>query len=148
MAELLAIGGGLASFAQIAAYILQTSQAITAFCRDVADAPEELQRLQHKLTALQRVLEDVNLILESGDQKHILPPELQQLVLTTTTLIQDEISSLRNVFGHYRPATLKRKERFRWACLDRQLVVRHLQRLRDMEMTLGLVIDILTLYKH
>jgi hypothetical protein len=52
MAEVLAVGGGIASFVQILGYILQISDMITRFCEEIHNALARLERIKCKLDIL------------------------------------------------------------------------------------------------
>ena len=143
MAELCVVVGGLASFAQLLAYVFQVSNTINAFCDACKDGPAEVARINQKLNVLRKGLGEIQQYLQTFGDVGILPPDLMQTIFEAMRGVENDIKEIQKASR----ATLRDSscERLKWALRDRGKMKKLLDRLESSEGTLDRVIQLVNL---
>lgn len=146
MAEVLAIAGGIASFAQILATAVKACEKITQFCQDFQDAPMELLRIRDKMCILKASLLEIQRFLFAFPDDVLLPPDLRKVLVNVFDFVQVNVVALDQV-SRLQAGCSSRSvgKRLRWAVLDRSRAEKLLRNLKDSESTLSVVIGLLNL---
>ena len=146
MAEILAITGGIASFAQILACSITASKELTEFCDNLQDAPAELHRIRDQVILLRSSLESLQQHLGSFDDDILLPLDLRLLVRKAmrpvwNTLI--ELQRQRPMSEELNAEPLRK--RVKWVLKERRTMHKIVECLKDAENDLSYVLQILSL---
>jgi hypothetical protein len=146
MAELLAIVGGIASFAQLLGYVIQTSEAVAKFCDDFQDAPSRVHRTKEELCLLRKTLEGIQSYLQVYDDTIIFPPDLKQVLMESIRRISTDIKDLQNETER-NDLVLQGslRKRLRWTLIERRKTEKLLSRFEESESTLDRVIQLVNL---
>ncbi|OQE25335.1 hypothetical protein PENSTE_c006G09536 [Penicillium steckii] len=147
MADPLTIVGGIASFAQVLGGVVKTTQAIYNVCHAVQDAPDELRRINETLLALKLALESTQTQVGGFDDDELLPPDLRCIMQTNITSIHDDVIALKQKCHDYAsPSSITKRERLKWAVLERRVVGNLLERLKGSESSLTCVLQLINMY--
>jgi hypothetical protein len=146
MAELFAIVGGIASFAQILDCIIQTSGAITTFCKEVKSAPIRLERIKDKLDALYLNLEDLKNYLGTFEDNVVLPADLSHTLVSAITRVREDVYAVEQECAF--PSSTEShsmRRRLKWALIERHKIDVHLSQLDSSEAILNNAIQLTNL---
>jgi hypothetical protein len=145
MAEVLAVAGGVASFAQILTVVVNTVQVVASFCHDFQDAPSELLQIQSKLEILRKTLEEFRFFLLDLPNDDLLLLDMRQLLWEAVSKIQANITAIQSLTltrSSTSPKSVRR--RLAWA-LKKPSTEKVLQHLNDSENTLISVLQLINL---
>jgi hypothetical protein len=138
MAEVLAVAGGVASFAHMLDTAIKSSKALAKFYHDFHNAPAEQQRVQLKCCVLKTILEDVQNFLTDFPDDVVLPLHLRQTLFKACDLVRCDIAALQQTSHSYALSSSKSvRKRLRWVLVDKHSREEILQHLKDSENTLS-----------
>jgi hypothetical protein len=149
MADPLTIIGGVASVTQIIGVIASTIGGISALCDHFEDAPVEFMRMRQILYLTRCTIDSLKEYLFNHPDNDVIPLELRAVCYDCIRLVAEDIDNIRkhvpvsspNV--HY-PGSIK--SRLKWATLQRKTAQQSLDRLKQSETMLLLVMQHLNLY--
>ena len=146
MAEILAVTGGIASFAQILAYSITASRELTELCDNLRDAPAELHRIRDQAILLCRSLDSLQRHLGSFDDDILLPLDLRLLVRKAMRPVWNTLIELQRQCPtpeELNAETLRK--RVKWMAKERRTMHKIVERLKDAENDLSYILQILLL---
>lgn len=146
MAEILAIVGGVSSFAQVLAYAATASKALTEFSIELRDAPFELHRIRDQVVFLRSSLENLKQHLNSFDDGALLPPDLRPMVRKAIRSVWDCIIELQRQCPISEESCAESPlKRLKWTFKERHVAHKLVERLKDADNTLAFVLRLLSL---
>jgi len=147
MAELIAVVGATASFAQIFDAIVKASSAIERFCHNIEDAPSEISRIGAKLTLISVSLHSFQQHLRDFENNEILPGDFRLSLQIAVHLVAEVIADIERESCITDITNSKSfKRRFKWASSEHRTMKRLLERLGNAEDTLTRLLQLLTLF--
>ena len=149
MADPLTILGGIASISQLISAIIGTAESISVICDNFEDAPAELCRMKQILEIIKCSILDLKTQFSDQSDDIIIPAELRQVFLKTISLVEEDMYTLRKEIGIdtvYPREINTFRSRLRWAVMQRKPTQKKLERLKESENMLLLVLQHLNLY--
>jgi DNA-binding transcriptional ArsR family regulator len=136
--------GSAASLITLLQTVAITAKAVTSFCRRVHDAPVELAALAVRLLVLQAELDALKYV-QGLDVDKFLPEETRVLIMSALIKVDETINEIHEVCTRAL-GKVGVRGRLRWALLDHKTAKQHLERLRSVEATLTLLLQVLVMY--
>lgn len=136
------------SFAASLITLLQTVtitvKAVTSLCRRIHDAPVELATLAARLVVLKAELDALKYV-QGLDIDKFLAEETRFLIMSALIKVDETINGIHDVCTRALGKAGLRG-RLRWALLDHTTAKQNLERLRSVEATLTLLLQVIIMY--
>lgn len=146
MAEVVAVVGTVASFAQLIGTVIKTVETLARIYGNLRDGPEELRRIAERLLILQAILKSIREFLNDLPEEVGLPADLRQALTTAVEIVQTDLVRLRSLNdGNGTGDTNSFCQRLKFTLIERHAFEKACQYLRDSESTLSCVLQLLTL---
>lgn len=146
MTDPLTVVGGIASFAQVLGCVIKTTQVIFNICHAVQDAPDELRRINETLLAFKLALESTQIQVGGFYDDELLPPDLRYIMQNTITSIHKDVTVLKQkCHDCAKSNSVTKRERLKWAILEKRVVGNLLERLKSSESSLTCVLQLINM---
>jgi len=147
--EVLAVTGGVASFAQIFGIVVKTGRLINELICDFDKAPEELRKIYLTLFSLKARLQSLEEFFAAFPDKFYIPPDLGLIFWVNFQEVERDVEAAARILKPYYSggrSVRSVRSRLRYALLDQRIFDRCMKHLSTSEHSLSGIERLIELY--